>query len=211
MTGTRERLLAAAADSLRFDGADALSARVIAARAGANQALVFYHFGSVDQLVDEAVRAAVAESRERYAEALAGADSFATLVTTGRRLHEQESSVGNVAMMAQLMAAGQHRAALAATARAALALWAEAIEPTVSRVLAGSLLGRYVDAATLTRSISAAFLGFELVDGVDPQHGRDSLELLDVLARMADRVDALGPVPKRAVAAGLTRGRRRTT
>lgn len=47
MNATRAKLLAAAADTVREQGAAAASARVIAARAEVNQALIFYHFGTV--------------------------------------------------------------------------------------------------------------------------------------------------------------------
>jgi AcrR family transcriptional regulator len=54
MSDTREKLLAAAVETVWRDGLGASSARSIAARAGVNQALIFYHFGSVSELVEQA-------------------------------------------------------------------------------------------------------------------------------------------------------------
>ncbi|MFC7103761.1 TetR/AcrR family transcriptional regulator [Nonomuraea rubra] len=51
MADTRTKLLDAALETLRTQGMAGASARAIAATAGVNQALVFYHFGSVDQLL----------------------------------------------------------------------------------------------------------------------------------------------------------------
>ena len=51
MTDTRAALVAAAIDTLRESGFAAASARRIAQRAGCNQALVFYHFGTVNDLL----------------------------------------------------------------------------------------------------------------------------------------------------------------
>ena len=48
---TRAVLIAAAIDTLRESGFAAASARRIAAKAGCNQALIFYHFGSVPDLL----------------------------------------------------------------------------------------------------------------------------------------------------------------
>jgi len=51
---TRRRLLDATMQTIREQGMAKLSARTIAATGSVNQALVFYHFGTVDGLVAEA-------------------------------------------------------------------------------------------------------------------------------------------------------------
>ena len=48
---TRRALVDAAIESLRFDGFAGASARAIAARADVNPGLIFYHFGSVADLL----------------------------------------------------------------------------------------------------------------------------------------------------------------
>ena len=48
---TRRALVDAAIESLRFDGFAGASARAIAARAELNPGLIFYHFGSVAELL----------------------------------------------------------------------------------------------------------------------------------------------------------------
>ncbi len=54
---TRERLLAGTISALRDKGIAGISARSIAAAAGVNQALVFYHFGTVEELSSPPARA----------------------------------------------------------------------------------------------------------------------------------------------------------
>ncbi|HWF41120.1 MAG TPA: TetR/AcrR family transcriptional regulator, partial [Acidothermaceae bacterium] len=56
MSDTRRKLIDGTITTLRDKGIAGTSARVIAATAGVNQALVFYHFGTVDQLIDAACR-----------------------------------------------------------------------------------------------------------------------------------------------------------
>src|SRR5213078_627494 len=58
MTDTRQRLVDGAIETLRTHGLAGASARTIAATAGVNQALVFYHFGSVHELLEAACVAA---------------------------------------------------------------------------------------------------------------------------------------------------------
>lgn len=52
----KERILQAALDLLKTEKLEALTVRKIAARAGVNAALVNYHFGSKDRLLNAAVR-----------------------------------------------------------------------------------------------------------------------------------------------------------
>jgi AcrR family transcriptional regulator len=54
---TRRRLLSAAASLIVERGWGAVTTRAVAERAGANQALVHYHFGSIDNLRRESVLA----------------------------------------------------------------------------------------------------------------------------------------------------------
>ncbi len=81
---TRRALVEAAVESLRIDGFSGASARAIAARAGVNQALVFYHFGSVADLLLAALDDVSARRRSRYATAV---DAVERAVGAGRRRH----------------------------------------------------------------------------------------------------------------------------
>lgn len=200
---TREQLQAAALETLRVEGIAGLSARVIADRAGLNQALIFYHFGSVAGLVDAACRDSATRSVAEHRERLASADTFARLLAAGRELHDYERETGNVAVMAQLMAGAQQDAELAATARFCLGCWQAEVETAVRRLLTGSPLELVIDPAALSRTISAGFLGLELYEGVDPDGARLALESLQRLGALVEAVDDLGPVARRAVRARL--------
>jgi AcrR family transcriptional regulator len=202
---TKAKLLVAAAESLREDGIAGLSARVIAARAGVNQALVFYHFGTLTELVDAAVRLAVDESADSYREQLAAVGSLRELLTLGRALHERERERGNVAMMAQLMAGAQRDPALAGAAGYALLRWNGEIGVVIRRVLGSSPLGELTDLSGMTRAVSAAFIGLELYDGVDPAGAAAALDALQDLAAVVEALDDLGPVGQRALRATLRR------
>ena len=64
-------------DVLRRDGFAAATARTIAGRAGCNQGLVFYYFGSVVALLLAALDEVSAQRRQRYDEALAEVQELA--------------------------------------------------------------------------------------------------------------------------------------
>lgn len=196
---TRDRLLDAAGEMLATEGLTGLSARTVAARAGVNQALVFYHFGSVAELVESALRRsadlAVATYRNRFDDVT----SFTELLTLGRELHTTERDRGNVAQMAQVMSGALRDETLARAGRYALEQWTRQIEAVLGRLLAGSPLRGLVEPAGLARAVSASFLGLELYEGVDPEGAASAMSALESLGHLLEMVDGLGPVGTRAV------------
>lgn len=211
MSDTRAKLLAAAADTLRYDGIAALSARTIAARAEVNQALVFYHFGTVTGLVDAAVRESVDGSVAFYRAQFADVTSLVQLLHVGRQLHERERATGNVAMMAQLLAGAQSDPALAASAGYAMQAWTTELDAVVRQLMHGSPLAEVVDPAGLARAISAGFLGLELYEGVDPAGATSALDAIERLGLLVEVMDDLGPVARRALRSRMRRARQSTS
>jgi AcrR family transcriptional regulator len=209
MNATKSKLLDAAVESLREDGMAGLSARAIAGRAEVNQALIFYHFGTVGELVDAAFRRAVDDSTEFYREQFSVVTSLGELLVVGRQLHERERAAGNVAVMAQVMSGAQRDETLAGAARYAMARWIEEIEIVVRRVLRGNPIADVVDPAGIARAISAGFIGLELYEGVDPEGADLALSSLESLGLLVDVMDDLGPVARRALRAKVRGGRRR--
>lgn len=203
MSDTRTKLLDAAADIVREQGAAGASARAIAARAGVNQALVFYHFETVRKLIDAACRRAVDEAAGRYREQLAAVTSLVGLLDVGRELHRQERDAGNVALMAQLMSGAGRDPVLAEAARYAMDVWVGEIEPVVERALHDSPLAASIDTVGLARAVSASFLGLELYEGVDPQGAASALDAVQLLGVLVEVVDDLGPLVRLALRAKL--------
>lgn len=203
MTDTRQRLLDATAETLRTEGIAGLSARTVAARADVNQALVFYHFGTMSELIQAATRAAVDESVVFYREQFSRIGSLTELLEVGRDLHDRERETGNIKVMAQLLAGAQHDLLLAEAGRYAMARWAEQLEAVVRRLMVGSPLAEVVDPAGLAQMISAVFIGLDLYDGVDPVGSRAALEAVEKLVVLVDVVDDLGPVASRALKSRL--------
>jgi AcrR family transcriptional regulator len=199
MRDTKNRLLVAAAETLRDTGIAGLSARTIAARADVNQALIFYHFNTVAELVDAAVRASVDARVEFYRARFATVRSLTELLEAGRELHEREAELGNVAMMAQLMAGAQQDKMLAAAGRYAIDQWVTEIHTVLTRLLSGSPLAEVADANGLARAVSASFIGLELYDGVDRDGALAALDALQRLGVLVEVMDDLGPVAHRAL------------
>jgi AcrR family transcriptional regulator len=206
---TKERLLDGAMRAIREHGIAGVSARTVAAAAGVNQALVFYHFGTVDELLVAACRAATEERVARYRERFAAVGSLRELLDLGRELHAEESKQGNVTVLAQLLAGAQTDERLAAPVRSALHLWSDEIEKVLHRLLDGSPLADVADPAGLAHAVSAAFVGLELYEGVDPTGTGAALDALQRLAVLLDVVEELGPVARRALRSRTRKARPR--
>ena len=94
----------AAIDTLDAEGIVGTSARAIARRGAFNQALIFYHFGSVDGLLIEAAKAEGTKRALRYTESLAKVSSTRELIAVAHQIHRHEQSSGSVNVLAQLLA-----------------------------------------------------------------------------------------------------------
>jgi AcrR family transcriptional regulator len=202
---TRRKLIDGALEAIRVHGIAGASARTIASAAGVNQALVFYHFGTVDDLLAQACREATAERVTHYRDRLAAVGSLRELLDLGRTLHAEERAQGNVAVLAQLLAGAQTDDRLAGPTAEALGLWVAEIETVLTRVLATSPLGDVAEPAGLARAVSAAFVGMELFEGVDPAGAQSALDAVEQLAVLVEVVEGLGPVARRALRATLRR------
>ncbi|HEY4023817.1 MAG TPA: TetR/AcrR family transcriptional regulator [Pseudonocardiaceae bacterium] len=205
MPDTRTRLLEGALETLRTKGIAGASARSIATAAGVNQALVFYHFGSVHELLSAACGEASRERVASYAEEFDAVGSLAELLQLGLRIHAREQAEGNLVVLAQLLAGAQSDQQLAAPTALALNRWIEAIEQVLRRVLASSAFVDVLDVPGLARAVSAAFVGLELYDGVDRSGAESALNAIAQLGALIDVVEDLGPASRRVLRSKLRR------
>ena len=190
---TRARLLEGALETLRTKGIAGASARSIAAAAGVNQALVFYHFGSVDELLAAAVRHGAQQRVATYRERLSSVTSLRELLDLGRSLHADERAAGNLAVLAQRLAGAQTDARLGAATAAGLGLWVAEIETVLGRILGSGPVAEFVDLGGLARAVAAAFVGLELYEGVDTVGADLAMGALEQLATLTTMLEDVGP------------------
>jgi len=202
---TRRKLMAGAVETLQARGIAGTSARAIAAASGVNQALIFYHFGSVEDLIDVACREATAERVALYRPRLAMAGSLRELLQVGREIRETERGSGGSIALAQVLAGAQQDARLAATARESLAMWITEVEAALGRLTSGSPIADIADPAGLAQGVAAAFIGIVLYGGANPEGASSALDTLERLAVLAEVIDDIGPLARRAVRARVRR------
>jgi AcrR family transcriptional regulator len=209
VSDTKQRLLDGTLDALRDHGVTGASARTIAAAAGVNQALVFYHYGSVDELVGAACRQATERRVAHYSDRFAAVTTLRELLQVGRDLHAAELAQGNVSVLAQTLAAAQSNERLAEPIRATFQLWTAEIEAVLRRVLAGSPIAEVADVPGLAQAISSAFVGLELFEGIDPDGGRRAMDAIDQLAVLVEVMDEMGPLATRVLRSRIKKAGKR--
>lgn len=197
-SATRDRLLDATLATIAEHGLPKTSARTIAATAEVNPALIFYHFGSVDELFAAACRHGAEQRVSTHRAALRQVESFSDLVAVARQIHGTERETGHVAVLGQLLA-GARSPALAAAVSEGLGLWVREVETVLERVLSGTVLSAHVDVPGLAHALSAAFIGLELYEGVEPRAAERALASLESLAGLMAVVEDLGPLERRVV------------
>lgn len=203
---TRQRLVDATISIVGRQGIAAVSARTIAAEAGVSQGLVFYHFDSVENLLAESAAIGGEQHVAQWVEPLAAVTSLHGLVDLAQTLHETATRDGNVTVLAQFLAGSQSHPALAEATGAALARWADVIEPVVTRILGESPLAGSLDGRALSGLVADAFIGIELAAATrDEAQVQERFALLHDLASLVEVMFDLGPVAASALRRKLAR------
>lgn len=131
---TRHRIVAAVVETLRREGVAGASARTIARVGGFNQALIFYHFGSVAGALLAALDDTTTRRLPAYREALAGAETPEEVATAVRPLLAEDLRDGHLPALAALVAGGARSPALRAGIGDRLAPWLALVEEVTARV-----------------------------------------------------------------------------
>jgi AcrR family transcriptional regulator len=189
--GTRQQIIDAALETLKREGFAGATSRAIARAGGFNQALVFYHFGSLNGLLLAALDHSSEERLTRYRQAVAEADTVEELVALAVRAHAEDRETGHTTVVAQMIAGSVARPELAPEMIARLQPWVELCEEAV--VKGFRLLGvpPPLPPAELAYAVATFYLGVNLLTHLDESRRIDA---------MFDRLDELAPVVARALA-----------
>ena len=188
---TRDRIIQAALETLEHEGFAETTARSIASRGGFNQALIFYHFGSVGNLLLEAYARRSEEQVARYREAAADVASPSDLVEIARRLHAEDMEQGHITAVVQLMAAASDSEQGGALLDR-FESWISIVEEALGRATAGSPVAAVAPVREAAYAISCMFLGVELLARLDPERS-EAAAVFDMLSAIARLAEAVGP------------------
>jgi AcrR family transcriptional regulator len=157
-----------------------------------NQALVFYHFGSVANLLLQSFLRTSDEQIARYRAAAEGVDSLHDLVGIARRLHDEDLESGAVTAVTQVMAAA-HEPELNAQILERFDGWIGIVEEALRRATDGSPLAAALPTREAAYAISSMFLGIEIIARLDPGRS-EAPQLFDMMANLATMAEQLAPL-----------------
>ena len=160
---TRARIVEAALQTIREEGVVGTSARAIARAGDFNQALIFYHFGSVQQVMLAAVERISAQRMARYQERLAPVQTLAELVAVGADCHREDVKEGNIRVLSQMLAASSSSPELAAQLQGFFDPWVRLVEDAVTRVLSRTAYEGAVPVHDVAMGVVGMFMGMELL------------------------------------------------
>ena len=190
---TRAALIAAAIGTLREAGFAGTSARRIAKRADCNQALIFYHFGSVPDLLMAALEEISARRMAAYRALLDQAGTVAELVDSAREIVMTDLDEGHVTVLAEMISAAHSVPGLGDRIAACLAPWRSFAEEAMRDVLAASPVASLVPAEQAAHAVVAGILGLELLTSLDGDRA-SAQALFDRARALADLLDRLRPL-----------------
>jgi AcrR family transcriptional regulator len=190
---TRRALVGAAVDALREKGYSGASAREIARRAGCNQGLVFYHFGSVTSLLLAALDEVSARRLTRYRRAVQEAHGLSELVDSAESVFQEDLDAGYMSVLAEMIAGASSTPGLGAEVAARIAPWRTFAADAVRDTLADTPFAHLVAPEEAAHAIVALYLGLEMLAHLDGDRS-DTLALFERARQFTGVLSALGGV-----------------
>lgn len=176
LTGTKAEIVEAALGTLREEGFAGASARAIARRGDFNQALVFYHFGSVTNLLLAALDETSRQRMSAYRAALEEADGPEDLLEVAFRIYREDLASGHITVLTELIAGSLTVPELKPEIVARMEPWIEFAEEAISKAFEGSPLAGLLPARELAYAVVALYLGVEMISHLEADDSRvDSL------------------------------------
>ena len=194
LSGTKLQIAEAALATLKRRGFAGASAREIAADGGFNQALLFYHFGSVHSALLAALDLVSARRMRAYRESFENAQTVSELADLARMIHAEDLENGYVRVLGEMVAGGVSDAELGSHVAARLEPWIELVELKLRGLVAGSPFQSMLPAGDLAFAIVALYLGVDMLTQLSGEHAR-ARSLLELGERLAPLAGALLAAP----------------
>ncbi len=192
---TRSALVEATVAVLREEGFASATARSIAARAGCNQGLVFYHFGSVTNLLLAALDEVSEQRRRRFEDALVGLSRPSELVELAARIFQEDLDTGDAALLVEMIAGTTSTPGLGTEVKARVTPWTQFATGALETVIGESPFAGVVAPSEIAHAVVALYLGLELLSHLDGDR-TPALALFDRARQLAALADVVTASPR---------------
>ena len=192
LDGTKLQIAEAALDTLKANGFAGASARAIAHVGGFNQALIFYHFGSVQNALLAALDLISERRLAEYRPAFERARTASELGRLARAIYAEDLERGYITALGEMVSGGVSDPLLGAEVAVRIEPWIKMVEHKLEQLLAGSPLGNLVSPADLAFGIVSLYFGVDMLSHLQRDRARAE-SLLDVATRLAALVETFLP------------------
>lgn len=187
---TRRRLLDAADEVLREKGYAGASARTIAAAAGVTSALVFYHFGGVDQLLLAALDRDTAERMAAHRATMAEVRTVEEFAAAAVTIYRTDLERGSLAKFSEMIAAAVTNEDLRTEIAERAEPWLDFVAEHWDRITSGTPLAKLLPARDVANAAITFYLGVNLFSVIDADRKRTE-DVFALAQRLAPRAKLL--------------------
>lgn len=166
-TDTKERIVEAALETLKQEGFAGTSARAIARRGDFNQALIFYHFGTLNDLLLAALDKTSEMRMTKYRDAVSHLDSVTEAVSVATELYREDLSSGHITVLTELIGGSLDRPDLGPEIVKRIEPWIDLTETAVRNVMTSVGLGEFAAPRTVAYAIVALYFGVDVLSHLE--------------------------------------------
>jgi AcrR family transcriptional regulator len=192
LSGTKLQIAEAALETLKAKGFAGASARVIAQTGGFNQALIFYHFGSVRHALLAALDLISERRLKEYRPAFEAARTAPELGRLARSIYDEDLERGYITALGEMVSGGVSDATLGAEVAARIEPWIAMVRDKLEQLLDGSPVLALGSPADLAFGIVALYFGVDMLSHLQRDRARAE-SLLDLSTRLAALAEAFLP------------------
>ncbi len=164
---TRRQLVDAAIETLKAEGYAGASARTIAQRAGINQGLIFYHFGSVANLLLAALDAVSEERLDLYGKEVSEVRGPSQLVDAAEEIFRNDLDAGYITVLVEMIAGSSSTPGLGPEVASRIRPWRQFAQSTIEASLGESPLNGILPVKDVAHAVVALYLGLEMLSHLD--------------------------------------------
>ena len=185
---TRRALVDAAIETLKEQGFSGASARAISQRAGLNQGLVFYNFGSVANLLLAALDAVSDDRMVRFSAAVENVSTANELMDVAAQIFREDLDTGHVTVLVEMIAGASSTPGLGAEVATRIGPWFTFTKDAIDKTFGDSPFASLLPPDDVAYTIVALFLGLEMLTHLDGDRER----ALTIFGRAQQLVTLLG-------------------
>jgi AcrR family transcriptional regulator len=185
---TRRALIDATIETLREDGFAGASARAISERAAINQGLIFYHFGSVVNLLLAALDTISEARTSKYRAAIGEVSSANEMVNLATQIFQDDLDTGYVTVLVEIISGSSSTPGLGAEVATRIGPWFDLTKDALDKSFGNTPFASLLPSADVAYMVVALYLGVEMLTHLDG----DREPALSLLAHARQLVALLG-------------------